>query len=69
MPYIGTRKKRAESYIPSMFQTFRYRAPEPKKLKFNIHLTKSPKSGHIYKLCLYMLGEHICLLLKPKAES
>ena len=23
--------------------------------------TKSPKHDHIYKLCLYMLGEHNCL--------
>ena len=26
----------------------------------NIHLTKSPKRDHIYKLCLYTLEEHKC---------
>ena len=33
------------------------------KLKLNIHLTKSPKRDHIYKLCLYALEEHSCLIL------
>ena len=33
------------------------------KLKLNIHLTKSPKRAHIYKLCLYTLEEHKCLIL------
>ena len=28
------------------------------KFKLNIHLTKSPKRDHIYKLCLYTLEEH-----------
>ena len=33
---------------------FRYRALAP-KLNLIIHLTKSPKCEHIYKMCLYML--------------
>ena len=70
MPYIGNRKKRVKSYIPSMFQTSdTQQLLSPKKLKFNIHLSKSHKRDHIYKLCLYMLGKHICLILKSKAES
>ena len=36
------------------------------KLKLDIHLTKSPKRDHIYKLCLYMLN--INILVCPKAE-
>ena len=30
---------------------------------FNMHLTKSPKRDHIYKLFLYTLEEHKCLIL------
>ena len=33
------------------------------KLKLNMHHTKSPKHDHIYKLRLYLLEEHNCLLL------
>ena len=33
------------------------------KVKLNIHLTKSPKRDHIYKLCLYTIEEHKCLIL------
>ena len=33
------------------------------KLKLNIHLTKSPKRDHVYKLCLYTLEEDKCLIL------
>ena len=29
------------------------------KFKLHINLTKSPKRGHFYKLCLYMLEEHM----------
>ena len=39
------------------------RAPDPKKLKFHIHLNKSPKHDNIYKLGLYMLQEHNSLTL------
>ena len=35
------------------------------KLKLNIHLTKSPKRDHIYKLCLYTLKEPKCLCSHP----
>ena len=35
------------------------------KLKLNMHLTKSPKHDHIYKLCLYMVEKHTCLILTP----
>ena len=34
-----------------------------KKLKLNIHLTKSTKRDHIYTLGLCMLEEHSCLIL------
>ena len=40
-----------------MFQTSVIDLLSP-KLKFNIHLTKSPTLDHIYKFCLYMLEEH-----------
>ena len=40
------------------------------KLKLNIHLTKSPKRDHIYKLCLLTLEEmlNINILICAKAE-
>ena len=44
----------------TFLSNLRYRAPEPEKLKLNVHLTKSPKRDHIYKLGLYMLEEHNC---------
>ena len=31
--------------------------------RLNIHLTKSPKRDHIYKLCLYTLEEYKRLIL------
>ena len=37
--------------------------PMPQKLKLHIHLTKSPKCDHIYKLCLWMLEQQSCLIL------
>ena len=70
--YALNRNKTAELYLPSTFQTsdVEFRV----KLKIDIHLTKSPKCDHIYKLCLYTLEEHniiikilllllLCLLL------
>ena len=33
------------------------------KLKLHEHVTKSPEHDNIYKLCLGMLEEHICLIL------
>ena len=33
------------------------------KLKPNLLLTKSPKHDHVYKLCLYTLEEHKCLII------
>ena len=32
------------------------------KLKLNIHLTKSSKRDHIYKLCLNILEDYKCLI-------
>ena len=45
-----------------MFKTSDIELLSP-KLKLNIHLTKSHKRDHIYKLCLYILEEHNCLIL------
>ena len=52
------------AYLPNTFQTSDIKLLSP-KLKLNIHLTKSPKRDHIYKLFLYMLVEHNCLILNP----
>ena len=54
--YAFNRNKNAKLYLPSAFQI-------SDKLKLNIHLTKSPKRDHIYKLCLYTLEEHKSLIL------
>ena len=63
MPLIGP--KSAKLYLPSTFPAsdIHCRAPEPQKLKLYIHLTKSPKCDHIYKLCLDTAEEHKSLLL------
>ena len=71
--YAFNRNKIAKLYLPSTFQTSDIELLAPKlkdnndllnpKLKLNIHLTKSPKRDHIYKLCLYTLEEHKCLIL------
>ena len=53
------RNKIAELYVPSTFQTSDIEL-QCKKLKIDIHLTKSPKRDHVYKLCLYMLEEYNC---------
>ena len=45
-----------------MFQTSDIELLGP-KIEINIHLTKSPNRDHIYKLCLYNLEEHKCLIL------
>ena len=34
------------------------------KFKLNIHFTKSPKRDNIYKLCLWMLEQHSCIILR-----
>ena len=60
--YALNRNKYAKLYLPSTFQTSNIELLSP-KLKLNIHLTKSPKHDHIYKLCLYMLEENNCLIL------
>ena len=49
MSLIGTK---IPNYAFLVRFKLRYRAHEPKKLKLNIHLTKSPKPDHIYKSCL-----------------
>ena len=33
------------------------------KIELNVHPTKSLKRDHAYKLCLYTLEEHKCLIL------
>ena len=49
--------------IPSLhILNLRYRAPESKNSNLIIHFTNSPKGDHIYKLHLYMLREHNCLI-------
>ena len=60
--YALNRNKHAKLYLPSTFQTSDI-DPLAKILELNIHLTKSSKRDHIYKLCLYMLKEHNCLIL------
>ena len=55
MPLVGTK-------LPNYTYLARFK-PEPQKLKNSIHLTKSPKHDNIYKLCLYTLEEHKCLIL------
>ena len=53
MPLIGTK-----------MQNYTFLACfKPQKLKLNKRLTKSPKRDHIYKLFLYSLEEHKCLIL------
>ena len=39
------------------------------KLKLNTTLTKSSKLDHIYKMGLYMLEEHNCLILTSSHVS
>ena len=60
--YAFNRNKNAKFYLCSMFQTSDIEVLGL-KLKLNIHLTKSPKRDHIYKLFLYTLEEHKCLIL------
>ena len=60
MPLIGTKK--AKLYYPSTFQTSDIEVLGP-KIELNIHLTKSPKRDHIYKLFSFTLEEHKCLIL------
>ena len=60
--YVLNRNKPDKLYLPSTFQTSDIELLSP-KLKLNIQLTKSPKREHIYKLGLYMLEEHNCLIL------
>ena len=63
--YALNRNKLAKLYLPSMFQTSDIELLS-QKFKLNIHLTKLPKRDHIhdiYKLCLYMLEEHISLII------
>ena len=59
MFYALNRNNTDELYFPSTFQTSDIELLGP-KLKIDIHLTKSPKRGHIYKFHLYMLEEHNC---------
>ena len=54
--------KHAKLYLPNTFQTSDIELLGP-KLKPIIHLNKSPKRDHIYKLYLYTLEEHKCLTL------
>ena len=66
--YVLNRNKHAKLYLPSTFQTSDIELLNPKST-LNIHLTKSPKRDHIYKLCLYMLEEHDCLISKLKCSA
>ena len=60
MPSIGTKMPNYTFLARFKHQILSSGAP---KLKLNIHLTKSPKRDHIYKLCFYSLEEHKCLIL------
>ena len=55
MPLIGTKLPNYTKLYT--FQTLNIDLLTP-KLKLNIHLTKSPKHDHIYKLCLYTRDEN-----------
>ena len=57
--YAFNRNKNAKLYLPSMFQTSDIEFLSPKTEIY----TKSTKNGRIYKLCLYALEEHNCLIL------
>ena len=57
--YALNRNNPVKVYLPSTFQTSDIELMIP-KIEPNIHLTKSPKRDHIYKLCLYMLEEYNC---------
>ena len=60
MPLIGTKMPNytiLERFKPQIQRSW------AQKLKLNIHLNKSPKRDHIYKLFLYTLEEHKCLIL------
>ena len=61
MPLIGTNTPNY-TLIPSTFKTLDIELLSPIMGKLNIHLTKSTKRDHIYKLCLYTLEEHKCLI-------
>ena len=60
MPLIGTNMPKL--YLLTTFQTSDIQLLA-QKLKLKIHLTKSPKRDQIYKLYLYTLEEHKCLIL------
>ena len=63
--FAFNRNKHAKIYLPSTFQTsdIELLAPKIETTSHNIHLPKSPKPDHIYKLCLYTLEEHKCVIL------
>ena len=60
MPLIGTK-------MPNYTFLARFKpqiwGSRGQKLKINVHPTKSLKRDHGYKLCLYTLEEHKCLIL------
>ena len=62
MPLIGTKMPNYTFLILARFGAHIIALLSP-VMKLNIHLTKSPKRVHIYKLCLCTLEEHKCLIL------
>ena len=60
MPLVGTKMSNYTFLACFKPPTWRFWA---QTLKLNIHLTKSPKRDPIYKLFLYTLEEHKCLIL------
>ena len=60
--YAFNRNKHSKLYLPNTFQASDIELLS-KKLKLNMHITKSPKHDHVSKLHLYMLEEHNCLIL------
>ena len=67
MPLIGTKMPNYTFLAPFKPQIW---SSWPTKLKLIIHLTKSPKGDHIFKLSLHTLEEHKCfyILMCAKAE-
>ena len=61
--YEFNRNKNAKLYLPSTFQTSDIELLGSKIENIHVHLTKSPKHDHIYKLCLYSLEEHKSLII------
>ena len=57
MPLIGTRMPNYTLLCTFQTSDIEFLSPQSETL------SKTPKRDHIYKLCLYTLEEHNCLIL------